>query len=184
MKRWAALLGIGALAVQAAQAAERSLLVQDLTVLQDGTGQARLLFRTPEIAPGERIIVSDAKLVVPLTGLPMARNLRLWVYPVTRAWSAGAATWTTPWSRGGGDVDDDVHMPVDVDLRGRFAVLDLTGIVKEAVEEGRPMYGFLVTRDPAEGVGIPLVDAARFTGLGTARMSVSYLHASPRPRRR
>jgi hypothetical protein len=179
MKR---VLLLAALTFGTAGAMERTLTPSDVTVLQDGRGQSRLVFRLPDIAPGERIAVSSAQVVVSLAGAPAERRLRLRVHPLTRDWSGGSATWTSPWSRPGGDIDEDAYIAADVDLRSGVAVLDVTPLVKEVVEEGWPAHGFLLTRDPADGVGVPAEDASRFGALSGATVSVRYVRVGPRPR--
>ena len=169
-----------ALAAGSAGAMERTLTVRDVAVLQDGRGQGRVAFRIPEIAPGERIVVSSAQLVVPLAGAAAERRLRLRAHPITRDWSGGA-TWTTPWSRPGGDIDEDLYMAFDVDLRHGSAVLDLTALVQEAVEGGQPAHGFVLTADPLDGVGVRSEDLPRFEGLAGARVEVRYMRVGPAP---
>ncbi len=178
--RLAMAIAVVVLAADSALAMERTLTVQDVAVLQDGRGQGRVAFRVPEIAPGERIVVSSAQLVVPLSGAVSERSLRLRAHPITRAWNGGA-TWTTPWSRPGGDIAEDVYMAFDVDLRRGSAVLDLTALVKESVEGGQPAHGFLLTADPVDGAGVRSEDLPRFSGLAGGRLEVRYMRVGPPP---
>jgi hypothetical protein len=66
-------------------------------------------------------------------------------------------------------------------LRRGSVVLDLTVLVKEAVEGERPSYGFLITGDPAHGVGVPTADLASLQGLDAARILALYNRVGPRP---
>jgi hypothetical protein len=176
-------VALAALVFSSAGAMERTLTLQDFRVIQDGAGQARIAFRLPEIPSDRAIVVTRAQVAVTLPGAVRDRRLRLWVHPLTRDWNAGSATWTSPWTRPGGDLDEEARVAVEVDLRGNSAVFDLTPLVKEVVEEGRESHGFLLTRDPDDGIGIPIEDLDRFQGLSGATITVSYVRVGPRPSR-
>lgn len=90
--------------------------------------------------------------------------------------------WTTPWSRPSGDIAEDGYMAFDLDLRRGSAVLDLTTLVKVAVEGGQPARGFLLTADPVDGVGVHSEELPRFAGLSGGRREVRYIRVGPPPR--
>lgn len=75
-------------------------------------------------------------------------------------------------------------MAAEADLSTGVALVEFTPLVREVVEEGRTAYGFLLTLDPADGVGIPAEDAPRFLGISNASLDVSYMRVGPRPRER
>jgi hypothetical protein len=148
--------------------------VKDVTELLDGTGSARLLFR---LEPAERLdgmLVSRATVTFQAVGTPSREPLRLRVYPVTTAWTAGAVSWNSGWSRAGGDYDDEIYVPVEVDLSSGSATveLDLTPLVKETVEGGAVTDGYILTADPAAAVGLADTDVASFLALSAGTVDI------------
>jgi hypothetical protein len=161
------------LAIPAA-ARQMSGSVKDVTELQDGAGSARVLFR---LSPAEKLdgmLVSQATVTFQAAGTPVKEPLRLRVYPVTTTWTAGAVTWTSGWSRAGGDYNEDIYVPVEVDLSSGSATveLDLTPLVKETVEGGAVTDGFILTTDPAESTGLAISDVSSFLGLSVASVDI------------
>jgi hypothetical protein len=170
------------LAAGAASAAPLAASVQDVTVIQDGAGSARILFRPgPTVSGLTGTSISNATLTLPTAGLPAQRGLRLRIYPVTTTWSTAGATWTTGWRRAGGDFDDEIFASADVDFtRGAAtAVFDVTGILKEVLEAGMPADGLILTVHSLDGAGIPVADLARFGTLATATFDIRYRAAPP-----
>ncbi|MGQ0720532.1 MAG: hypothetical protein ACT4PE_03035 [Candidatus Eiseniibacteriota bacterium] len=157
-----------------AAARQMSASVKDVTELLDGAGTARVLFR---LEPAERLdgmLVSRATVTFQAVGAPTKGPLRLRVYPVTTVWSAGAVSWTSGWSRAGGDYDDEIYVPVEMDLSSGSATveLDLTPLVKEAVEGGAATDGFILTTDPAVASGIAAADVTGFFALSAAAVDI------------
>jgi hypothetical protein len=156
--------------------------VQDVTVIQDGAGSARILFRAgPAVTGLTGTSISQATLTLTTAGLPAARGLRLHLHPVTTPWSAAGASWTSGWSRAGGDIDEEVFATAEVDFtRGTgTAVFDVTGVLKEMLEAGMTADGFILTVNPVDGMGIPVADVARFGTLATATFDLRYRKAPP-----
>jgi hypothetical protein len=153
---------------------QMSASVKDVTELADATGNARLLFR---LAPAEKLdgmLVSQATVTFQAVGTPTKEPLRLRVYPVTTTWTAGAVSWTSGWNRAGGDYNEDIYVPVEVDLSSGSATveLDLTPLVKETVEGGAATDGFILTTDPAAAMGLAATDAAGFLTLSTGTVDI------------
>jgi hypothetical protein len=156
--------------------------VQDFTVIQDGRGSARILFRAgPAVAGLTNTSISHASLTFTTAGTPDTRRLRLRIYPVTTAWSALGVSWTTGWNRAGGDYDEEIFTAADLDLSSgtATAVFDVTGILKEVLESGMTADGFILTVDPVGGVGVSVADLTRFGTLGTASFDVRYRNVPP-----
>ncbi|MFN8178133.1 MAG: hypothetical protein U0167_09395 [bacterium] len=171
-----AILGGALLLATASEARQATGGLQDVAVIQDGHGAARILFRlSNQVRTLSQIRVWKATLRVPLAGLPAGRELRLRAYPVTAAWNPSTVSWTG-WRRPGGDFDDEVFAERTVDLRTgpTEVVLDVTGLVKEVVERRMPGDGFILSVDPRSGVGLPVADLPRFVGLGAATLQVTY----------
>jgi hypothetical protein len=157
-----------------ADARQMAGTVKDVTELLDGKGSARILFR---LSPAEKLdgmIVSQTTVTFDAVGVPTKEPLRLRVYPVTTAWTAGAVSWTSGWTRQGGDYDPDIYVPVEVDLSsGSSKVeLDLTPLVKETVEGGAVTDGFLLTADPDVATGLAVTDVPAFLSLSTATVDI------------
>jgi hypothetical protein len=132
------------------------------------------------------IVVSRASLSFTHVGAIADRVIRLRAHPVTTPWNPGTVSWTAGWSRPGGDFDDNLYSVVEVDLRrgvGTVA-LDLTALVKEAVEGGMNTDGFILTVAPGEGIGLPVADLVRFAALGTGSVELSYRKVPLRTRGR
>jgi hypothetical protein len=158
--------------------------VQDVTVIEDGRGSARVLLRAgASITSLTGVALSQATLTVTMAGTPAERTLRLRIYPITTTgWNALSVSWTGGWSRAGGDYDEELFAAADVDLsRGSgTAVFDVTSMLKDVLESGMTADGFLLTVDPADGVGIPVTDLTRFGTLATATFDVRYRNVPPR----
>jgi hypothetical protein len=169
----------------AASAEELSRNVQDLSVIDDGAGASRILFSLEPLTDLRHVIIGEASLRFNLSGRQESRTLRLRVYPVITHWGAGAVSWTTPWSRAGGDFDPDLYSQAEIDLSGgaRAAELDLTSLVKEIVEAGKVVDGFILTVDQAYGRGLSVQDLARFQGIRTGVAAIEFRTLPPRGER-
>jgi hypothetical protein len=175
---WPISLAVLALAAPA-WARQMTASVKDVTELLDGSGSARVLFR---LAPAEKLdgmLVSRATVTFQAAGTPTREPLRLRVHPVTTSWTAGAVSWTSGWSRAGGDYDEEIYVPVEVDLSSGSATveLDLTPLVKESVEGGAVTDGFILTTDPAVATGLTATDAVGFLGLTAGTVDIRYREA-------
>ncbi|HMB69182.1 MAG TPA: hypothetical protein VKU85_07710 [bacterium] len=170
-------MGIIFAAAAGAVAANLTDGVRDVTVIQDASGNGRILFRAGNVLSGlTEAAVSKALLTVSMSGEASARTLPLRVHPVTtESWTAGSVDWTAGWSRAGGDFDDEVFAAeVNLARGGAAVVFDVTAILKEVIEAGMTADGFLLTVDPATGIGIPSADLGRFGTLSGATLEVTY----------
>jgi hypothetical protein len=119
--------------------------------------------------------------------VPVELEEQIQVHPITTTWTAGAVTWTSGWQKPGGDIDADLYSRRDIDLsKGRQQVgLDLTGLLKEQIEEGMFADGFLLTVPPYVGEGIPAAALTRYVSVANATLAVTYREVSdPPPGRR
>lgn len=166
------LLAIDSSAIAVPVALDRPTSV---SVIQDGRGAARVLFRLESIAPREHTAVSQAVLRIPFIGEAAERDLRLRVYPVTRPWAEGAVDWYSGWEKPGGDFNEDVYIAFDVDLRELASQIeiDLTPLAKEITESGLQAEGFIVTTDPEESEGLSLADVDRLQQMGQGSLTFS-----------
>jgi hypothetical protein len=157
-----------------ASARELTVGVRDVSVIDNGAGLYRVLFKLEPSSDLQHVIIGEASLNFAMAGTPEPRRLRLHAYPVTTSWSAGSVSWTTPWTRPGGDFDQDLYASTEIDLsRGATTVgLDLTLLIEEIVEAGRAADGFLITVDPSQGRGLSAEDVQRLQGLRTGGVEI------------
>jgi hypothetical protein len=147
--------------------------VTDVTTVSRGVrGGSEIAFHwDPAIAQGD-VAVRHAFLRFNLAGEPVDRTLTVRAYPVTSPWSVGSPNVT---------FDEELWSRAEIDLRRAGpVVIDLTTLVKEVVEEGQPYYGFVITAGPGEGDGLSEAETARFAGLSSATMDVTW-RRTPEP---
>ena len=177
-------LASGVLLVGIASAAELTRGVTDVTTIADGQGSSRMLFRLASAIEVPDIAIRSAQLTFTVSRAASERKVALRIHPVTTAWSAGAAGWTG-WSRDGGDFDEDLFGRVEVDLSSSSEVrIDVTAVMKEVLEEGMQVDGFILTVDPREGAGIAAGDVSAFSGLSDATLEMTYRKSPPVPGQR
>ncbi len=176
---WCAIAAVSLTSVTRAE--DRSAALRDLSVIQDGRGAARILFRIGELDLDDHTLIRRATLSVPVTTLPEERVLDLRLYPLSRSWDV-TASWTAPWTTAGGDFDRELYSEARVDLRSgsSVAVFDVTSVLKEVLEEEVFADGFLLTDVTGGASGIRLTDVAALQ-LTTAALSVSTRTVINRP---
>jgi hypothetical protein len=79
----------------AAWGEERTVPLQDVVVVSDGHGAARVFFRLAEFPFNDATVIDRAILRVPYAGAAVGRTIELRVCPVTEAW-AGMPSFETP----------------------------------------------------------------------------------------
>jgi hypothetical protein len=156
--------------------------VIDVASIEDGQGNARILFHWDAAIDAEHFAIGRAFMKFDMTGEAEARSIRLRLHPVTSPWSAADVAWSSGWSEPGGDFDGAAMSTADIDLsKGDSTVfVDVTEIVKE-LEEAENSNGFLVTVDPADGVGLKEADLPRFDGLANASLEISWRKVPAKP---
>jgi hypothetical protein len=154
-------------------AADRSIPIKDVSVIQNDLGASRVLFRLDEPGRFDNITVRRAVLEVPYAPIDGDRVLDLAIHPVTTTWGDGV-DWEIGWDRPGGDFDERLPSPARAEIRGRAGrlVFDLTVPLKEVFEGGMFADGFIVTAARAEGIAME--DLALLENLGSSALEVSY----------
>jgi hypothetical protein len=156
---------VAAMTVGGARGEEYTFPVHDVTVVQDGHGMARVLFRTGTLPASDRVLVERAVLTVPYAGAVGEGGIELRVCPVTASWSG----WSTPF-------DEELYARSEMDFARESGALsfDLTVAFQAMREHGLSADGFVVTvTEPEEGV--PLQHLSRIAGLSGASVKVTTL---------
>ena len=175
MRTRVALLAIGASLMVAGQAwAERvSRSVSDVTAASDRRGGSQVFFRWDSGLP-DGVAVRNATLRFDRVAERGGRTLTVRVYPVTAPWA------------GSGEVvyDRELWSHAEIDLREAGPlVIDVTTVVKEIVEGGLRVHGFVLAADGAEESGLTQTDVSRLGGLSSAMIDVVWRRVPPAPRR-
>jgi hypothetical protein len=146
--------------------------VTDVTTIGGPVGACQVAFRCDPTITGGNVAVRQALVRFDLQGEPEDRALTVRVYPVTAPWSFGVPRVV---------YDAELWSRTEVDLRHSGpVVMDLTNLVKEIVEHGMTSYGFVVAAGPA-AEGMTQGEAARFSGLSSATMEVTWRRTPESP---
>ena len=157
--------------------------IHDVATIENGSGQARILFRIGDLSDLGPIIIQRAQLRVPISGEAVARSLDVRVHNLTTDWNAGSVNWTSGWTRAGGDFEYGMYGARLVDLsRGATtAVLDVSSLLKDTYEMEVPSRGVILTADTNYTDGLDASDLSRFANLGSAVVEVEYVRVSRTP---
>jgi hypothetical protein len=168
---------------EASYAEKTNADVIDVAAIEDGEGNARILFHWNSPITAEYFAIQRATLKFDVLGEAESRVLRLRFHPVTTAWTAGNVSWSSGWSEPGGDFDEDIVSSTDLDLsKGEATVfVDVSNVLKETLEIGQDLHGFLVTTDPTDATGIKEADIARFEGLASGSLEVTWRKVPAKP---
>ena len=172
-----------ALTVTSASADQATRTIHDVATIENGSGQARILFRVGDLSDLGPIIIQRAQLRIPITGEAAARSLDVRVHNLTTDWNAGSVSWTSGWTRAGGDFEYGMYGAGLVDLsRGATtAVLDVSSLLKDTYEMEVPSRGVILTADTNYADGLDASDLSRFANLGSAVVEVEYVRVSRTP---
>jgi hypothetical protein len=153
--------------------------VVETGVISDRSGNTRILVRPGDLSAFDELLITSARLTFTLPGQVSTRDLPVRVYPLTTDWSAGTATWDSPWTRPGGDFADAYYETavVAVGSRRTELTLDVSAIVRAMVEGEYGRYGFLLTVPEYDGVGFRATDLATLGTLTGASLEVDSRHS-------
>ncbi len=164
MRQNALILGLLALlAAGMTEATETEIGLRDVTVIHDGRGAARILFRTGALPISDRLVVDRAVLAVPWSGAAEERSLELRVCPVTTSWGG----WET-------DFDRELYARAEADLRRGPGMLsfDITMALRAIAEHGLTADGFVLI--PGESrLGLTSEEVSRLASLAGASLRVT-----------
>lgn len=153
--------------------------LSEARVIVSPAASARVLLHFGPMADLEDVLVTSAFLEVPLPEAVREQDLEVGVYALTRAWSGQEATWTSPWTRAGGDLDETYFDAVRIPAGQTTGTLRLnvTQVVDEIVTEGAPNHGFVLTVPAWRGEGFPARQRERLGTMAAARLVVTTANA-------
>ena len=176
---WIGMAVVVLLLAGAAQAERHVFPLAEVRVIVSPEGAGRILLDFASMEDLENVIVTSAFLEVPLPSAVRARELEVTVYGLERAWRNQGATWTVPWTRPGGDLDESYFDEVAVPAGQRTETLRLnvTQVVDEMVAEGTPWNGLVVTVPLRRGDGFTAAQREALGTLAGARLVVTTANA-------
>lgn len=185
MKR-SALIALASVFLPASGLAERHVFpLAEALVIASPTASGRILLAFEPMEVLRDVVVSSAYLEVPLPQRTLEDEMEISVYGVARGWRGQNATWTTPWIRPGGDLDESYFEEVTLRAGQSPARLrmNVTQVVDEIVTLGAPDYGFVLTAPLRRGDGFTPGQRALLGSLSEARLVVTTANAkAARPR--
>ena len=169
-------LAVVALVLPGTARAERHVYpLAEARVIVSPDAAGRILLDFESLQGLRRVVVSSAYLEVPLPVAVLEQDLEICVYPLSRDWARQAATWTTPWSQAGGDLDESYFGEVTIPAGQRTGPLRLnvTQVVDEIVTRGAPSYGFILSAPLRRGDGLTEGQRALLGTMAGARLVVT-----------
>jgi len=179
IRRMGVVLALAALVLgtAAAEAGEVRLPAARSAVITDPSsgGVRELVAFAAEPGQFRGQFVVSAFLEIPVAADTELREIDLELVEPTRSWMT--ATWTAPWSRPGGDfeLDDGVALTIQTGEAATLRV-NVTDLIRDAVEDGRPPNGFLLLPGRT-------TDRAGFTGDEAVRLRTGEAELIVRTRR-
>jgi hypothetical protein len=140
----------------------------------------RHLLQPGDLSQIDGEFVISATLRIPLTGVPLSKDLSLRIYAIDKEWAVGAATWSSPWSVPGGDVLRAYPANVEIPMGApdAFIELDVSEAVRAMADREVGMNGFLMTIPEYLGDGLTSQDAASLALLSESKLYVDYRRIS------
>jgi hypothetical protein len=179
MKR-SVLISLAVLTIPETGAAERHVFpLAEARVISSPAAADRILLGFESLEGLEEVVVSSAFLELPLPSARLEQDLEICVYGLARGWRGQNATWSTPWTRAGGDLDESYFEEVTIPAGQRTGTvrLNVTQVVDEILTLGAPDHGFVLTAPLRRGEGLTAAERAALGSLNTARLVVTTANA-------
>jgi hypothetical protein len=140
-------------------------------------GQGRILLEAGDLSFLEGKVVTRAALKITVGNAAPTQDLELRVGAISTAWSAGNATWYSPWNEPGGDWDPANVRVVHL-VAGRpvgTVRCDVSPIVRDIADGEAADYGLILMAAPSHNEGrLATSELAWFGGSPTVTLEVSY----------
>lgn len=165
------LMGTGAQALE-----ERIPIVRAAVLEAPRTGETRFLLDIGSLDAVRNERILSARIRIPLPGLIPGQELPLELYGLTTSWRGAVPTWTTPWTRPGGDLD--VASAAFRGLEGGSRVttleLDVTHIIRAMAEGDVAENGFMLVPAETDRDGFDEGERAILGALMGGELVISY----------
>jgi hypothetical protein len=146
------------------------------TVISDGEGSSRVLLEIGDLSRIRGKVISRATLEVDLPSVQVPRSLPVQVSPVLSSWTAGSASWSSPWTNEGGDLDDAYYDIVTLDpgSTGGKLRLDVSSMIRAMAVGEIGEYGLALTVPEYRAVGFRSDELAALGSLSSATIHIDY----------
>jgi hypothetical protein len=146
------------------------------TVISDGEGNSRVLLEIGDLLRIRGKVVSRATLEVDLPTVQVPRALPIQVSPVLSSWTAGSASWGSPWTNAGGDLDDAYYdiVTMDAGSRGGKLRLDVSSMIRAMAVGEIGEYGLALTVPEYRAAGFASDELAALGSLSSATIHIDY----------
>jgi hypothetical protein len=146
------------------------------TVISDGAGNSRVLLEIGDLSRIRGKVVSRATLEVDLPAIQVPRALPIQVSPVLSSWTAGSASWGSPWTNAGGDLDDAYYdiVTMDAGSRGGKLRLDVSSMIRAMAVGEIGEYGLALTVPEYRAAGFASDELAALGSLSSATIHIDY----------
>lgn len=172
-KLFAAVATLPLVLVTGARADRIEVPLGEPQVITSETQVARVLFAAPDLAGLDDSLLFSARLEFAL-GAPAEGEVYVQVNPITTEWTGGSVSWTSPWSRPGGDRDEDHFRTERVDAGDATFTVDVTSILRAALDGEIEAHGFVLSAPHAAAEGLAAADLGRLGSLAAGKLVVEH----------
>jgi hypothetical protein len=171
-----AIMGLVALALAwsaPASGVKQTLTPTDQATITDSSGESRMLVLFEGVTDLQNEWIQSATLHFPLSSA-MPADMDLMIDVPRSQWNSGAS-WTSPWTRAGGDPYDEqaVVRPARAGLSGVVS-MDVTHLVRSMAAGEIPEHGFMVWPVGGSRVGLSTAELAAFGSRSQASLEITY----------
>jgi len=169
------LLVIG-LAASAVQAEYLEITASEIASIEpaDKSASPRVLVKWT-LPPNLKDKIVDAAVIDMEVPISTGMNVVVDVAPVKTAWSASSVSWSSGWSKAGGDYDMDVSSPAILTARNDYQVVaDVYELILAQIAGERTDNGFIVVPEASEDGKLATVSANNVTSLSKAKLIIAY----------
>ena len=97
------------------------------------------------------------------------------VMPLTKAWNASTADWSSRWDRQGGDFSDSIPSPAIVtENNGRRISANVYEVVMDLISARRANFGFILVPDKSSTTKTRAISANDALKLADAKLIIAY----------